>query len=133
MIDAGDTMSVAVVQTFPGEYATTIADITLALITDAIGNEICNNCGATILNGDDRFDTFTYSFMDGEINTSIGVVGHLGVMTFGPNTKILVQVTQNENNGNAGDMDAIVTFFVEGPDEDDVDVTVFEDQATLNP
>jgi len=128
----GDNMDVSLIATFPGEYATTLADVILAVSTDDAERTICDNCPTTFLNGNDRFDTFTYSFLDRERENLFGGAGHLGGMSFGPNIKIFVQVTQTEASGNAGDMDAIVTFFVAGPDADDVTVTVFEDQANAD-
>ena len=130
-LDAGmgdflDRVRINTVASFNGEYATSVAGINQALNLDSFEILLCQNCARTFLDGDDRFDTFTYSFTEGEINQNNP--DPPTAFSFGPNTKIFLQTEQRENDNDPGDITTVVTFYLSGPSAADVTLTVFEDQ-----
>ena len=79
-----------------------------------------------IVEGDDSLSSRTYSFSAVEIEEESPPI------TFGPNTFIIVELEMEKSNdgANAGDMSAIVTFYVTGPTADNVTITEIQDSVT---
>jgi len=123
---ATDTQILRNVNAFPAEYATTVADITLAVVTDARDYNLCNGCPDVFIDGTDGKGTLTYSLGPNESAT-----GAQTNQSFGPNTKILVQITQTEVGDEGGDMSSTVTFYLKGPQASNITVTEFAGQALI--
>lgn len=129
--DNNDKVRLEYVIAFPSEYASTAAGIAAAFIDESI-RHLCSDCNdnaAVIINeGNWDANTSTASF------SGIGIddESHAN-MSFGPNTQIFVSILQVEDDGDAGDMDTTVTFYLSGPITTDVTITEFTNQANPSP
>jgi len=124
--DAADQAQLEGIVAFPAEYDTTVADIALAITTDGRSEIVCDNCSFTIIDGNDAKNTLTVSFTGLTQDSDVPLT-----KTYGPNTKILLEIEHVENDGNAGDISSVVTFYLSGPVASQVTVTTFLDQADI--
>jgi len=125
LADNADSATIQLIEAFPAEYASTAAGV-----TDAEGDghfaRLCQGCADSV-RGDDTLNTVTFS-----LNAAENDSGSADNWSFGPNTKIFIQIDQSEDNGDAGDISSTVTFYLSGPVAADITITEFEDQANLD-
>ena len=118
---SSEKIRISAVEASPIEYARTangISDLTGDFNQqDLMGEGTTND--QQIVEGDETLSTRTLSFSAIEIDDESSPI------TFGPNTFILVEIEMQKDNiaGNAGVMDAIVTFYVTGATEDNIKIT----------
>ena len=118
-----DRLRLDTVRAFPGEYASTVAGVTDASADDNNWKDLCDQCTETMIIGNDTLNTVTSS-----LNALENDRGSADNWSFGPNTKIFIQIFQSEDDGEAGDMSSTVTFYLSGPVAGDITITEFEDQ-----
>jgi len=121
--DGGDSMRLDTVRAFAGEYASTVAGIDSASDDDTNWGLLCGDCNFAMNRGNDALNTITTSLRAHENDDSSA-----DNWSFGPNTKIFVQIEHVENGNEAGDLSSTVTFYLSGPVASDITITEFENQ-----
>ena len=123
--DAGDQIEINRVYGFPAEYDSDVAGTTLAITTDSAQQSLDQNASFSVIEGDWGIDTGTYSLSANEISDDAGQ------RTFGPNTKIVVEIQMIEDDNDTGVATATVTFYLSGAQAANITINEFEDQNQL--
>jgi len=126
--NGGDRIVLRAVESFPQEFAKTTGGISAAT-GEGHSERLCQSCDEIMLRGDDSLDTYTHSFNGSEINNDKGVT------SLGPNTFVIVEIQMEKNGGdtgNSGTMTSVVTFYVSGANEGNLEITQIQDTDVDN-